>query len=233
VFSLGQVDLLPMLPFGPTSSLHCTTVRGPIMALASAPATVGTGKSVRRPEDMGLWQSPDRLGRGGVTHGLIGAVLGLLWTSLVLAPRERLAGAVTRLVLGSVMAFVGVWQLVRGVSRAGATDNWLGRASRALITQGSARGRPGLGLLTRLPVICVAVSRIALAGSMSGGALVTAVFRRKGAGNLLRQGGIPSREMKHPALQVPGHERPEGSPQAGQPAPAANVDDHPFPRHPR
>ena len=273
MFSLGQVDLLLMLLLGATSSLHCTTMCGPIIAVASAPVTIGDGKDVRRPKALALWQLQYHLGRG-ITYSLIGAGLGLIGTSLVLLPKARLVGAVVQLVLGLLIAFAGVWQLLKGRSQVGATDNWLSRALRALITRGSARGMLGLGLLTGLlpcGVLYVAFSRSVLAGSTLGGALVMVAFwlgtvpllatvgfasgglarlvgrygpvllcvamvgtggwvAQKGARNLLRQGGIPSRDMEHPALTVPGHGPPPGSTPA---SPPAGTNDCPLHRHPR
>ena len=276
MFSLGQVDLLLMLLLGATSSLHCTTMCGPIIAVASAPVSIGNGQDVRRPKALALWQLQYHLGRG-ITYALIGALLGLVGTSLVLLPRARLASAVIQLGLGLLIVVAGVWQLVKGSSRVGAADNWLSRALRALMTRGSARGMLGLGLLTGLlpcGVLYVAFSRAVLAGSMPGGALVMAAFwlgtvpllatvgfaagglgrlvgrygpvllcvamvgtggwvAQKGARNLLRPGGIPSRDMKHPALKVPGHGLPAGPPRAGQAARTPGVDDGSFPHHPR
>jgi hypothetical protein len=176
VFSLGQVDLLLMLLLGTTSSLHCTTMCGPIIAVASAPVTIGKGR--HRPKDLALWQLQYHLGRG-VTYSLIGALLGLIGTALVFLPRARLAGAVIQLGLGVVIAWVGIRQLVKGKPQGGAADGWLTRALRALVQQGSARGMLGLGLLTGLlpcGVLYVAFSRAVLAGSMLGGALVMAAF---------------------------------------------------------
>jgi uncharacterized protein len=274
MFSLGQVDLLLMLLLGATSSLHCTTMCGPIIAVASAPVALGNGKDVRRPKALALWQLQYHLGRG-VTYGLIGAVLGLIGTSLVLVPRARLTGAVVQLGLGLLIVVAGVWQLVKGGSRVAATDNWLSRALRALITRGSARGMLGLGLLTGLlpcGVLYVAFSRAVLAGSLPGGALVMVAFwlgtvpllatvgfasgglarlvgrygpvllcvamvgtggwvAQKGVRNLLRQSGIPSREVNHPDHKLPGHGPAAEAPPTRQPTPG--IDDGSFSRHPR
>ena len=178
MFSLGQVDLLLMLLLGVTSSIHCTTMCGPIIAVATAPVTIGNGKSVLRPKALAFWQLQYHLGRG-VAYTLIGALLGLLGTSVVLIPRARLAGAVVQLVVGGLIAFAGVWQLAKGKSQAGTSDGWLTRALRALMTKGKARGMLGLGLLTGLlpcGVLYVAFSRSVLAGSALGGALVMVMF---------------------------------------------------------
>lgn len=178
MFSLGRVDLLLMLLLGATSSIHCTTMCGPIILVATAPVTIGNGRSPMRPKALALWQLQYHLGRG-VTYMGIGALLGLIGTSVVLFPRARLIGAAIQFALGVLIALAGVWQLVKGSSQAGAGQGWLTRALRSLITQGKARGMLGLGLLTGfLPcgVLYVAFSRAVLAGSTLGGALVMAAF---------------------------------------------------------
>ena len=180
MFSLGQVDLVLMLLLGLTSSVHCTTMCGPIIAVATAPVTIGNGRSVMRPKTLALWQLQYHLGRGA-TYSLIGALLGLIGTSVVMIPKGRMVGGTIQLVIGLLIAAVGIWQLVKGKSKVGVKEggDWLTRALRSLITRGRARGMLGLGLLTGLlpcGVLYVAFSRAVLAGSTFGGALVMLAF---------------------------------------------------------
>jgi uncharacterized protein len=199
-FSTGDLDLLFMLILGATSSLHCTGMCGPIIAVASAPVTIGEKGNVRRPKRMAFWQAQYHLGRG-ITYSLLGLLLGLLGTSVAAIPHARQVGGGIQLTLGALIAFAGVWQLLgRKTQVVGqASDGLLTRALRTLIRKGQARGMLGLGLLTGfLPcgVLYVAFARATVAGSGSGGAAVMAAFWL-GTVPLLATVGLASGGLAH------------------------------------
>jgi uncharacterized protein len=178
MFEVGQVDVLLMFVLGLTSSLHCTTMCGPLIAVASAPVGLGSGGGRFRPKRL-LWhQSAYHLGRAA-TYAVLGGMLALLGSSVTLIPRAKLVGGIVQLTIGSGIALAGAWQLLKKRRAISCSDGWLSRALRAVMTGGHAKGMLGMGLLTGfLPcgVLYVALSRATVAGSAWGGMAVMAAF---------------------------------------------------------
>jgi uncharacterized protein len=131
-FGTGDLDLLFMLILGATSSLRCMGMCGPIIAVASAPVTIGDKGNVRRPKRLAFWQAQYHLGRG-LSYSLLGFLLGLLGTSVAAIPHARQVGGGIQLTLGALIAFAGVWQLLgRKTQVVGqSSDGALTRALRA------------------------------------------------------------------------------------------------------
>ena len=164
-----------MLVLGLASSLHCATMCGPLVCVASAPL-LQPGSACRR--RLVSWQLHYHLGRG-VTYCLLGALLALSGQALTaLSPARRLGGAL-QLLVGLTVVALGIWQLVRSRAVSTVGDGWLTRSLRALVTSGHGRGMAGLGLLTGfLPcgVLYAAFARSVAAGSAANGALVMLAF---------------------------------------------------------
>ncbi len=167
------VDLGLMIAFGATSSLHCTTMCGPLIAVASAPL-VGDGTRIGR---LAGWQGAYHLGRG-IAYTLIGALLGLLGTAITALFAARQLGGLLQVAVGLGLVGLGIWQLRKG-GVAGSTGGPIGRALGRLVTSGHARGLFGLGLLTGLlpcGVLYAAFARAVAAGSALEGALLLLAF---------------------------------------------------------
>jgi len=178
MFTLGQVDLLLMFGLGLSSSIHCTTMCGPLLAVATAPVTLGRGGDPFRPKTLLHFQLSYHLGRV-MTYAALGALLAILGSTVARIPHAAFVGGVVQVTIGLGIAVAGIWQLVKGRNVAAASDGWLTRALRSVIVRGKAKGMLGMGILTGLlpcGVLYVAFSRAVLAGSAGGGALVMVAF---------------------------------------------------------
>ena len=178
MFTVGQVDLILMLGLGLTSSVHCTTMCGPLLAVATAPVTIGRGGNPFRPKTLLHYHLSYHLGRVA-TYAVLGALLAILGSAVTRIPHAEFIGGVVQVTIGLGIAVAGIWQLVKGRNVAAASEGWLTRALRKVMVDGQAKGMLGMGILTGLlpcGVLYVAFSRAVLAGSAVGGALVMMAF---------------------------------------------------------
>jgi uncharacterized protein len=169
----AATDLGLMVVLGATSSLHCTTMCGPLIAVASAPLA-GDRTRIGR---LAAWQGAYHLGRG-VAYGAIGGLLALLGTALTGLFAARQVGGLLQVAVGLVIVGLGVWQLNKGAV-AGSGGGPIARAVGRLVTSGHGRGLFALGLLTGLlpcGVLYAAFARAVAAGSASEGALLLLAF---------------------------------------------------------
>ena len=163
-----------MLVLGLASSLHCATMCGPLICVASAPMPQPGG--CRR--KLLSWQAHYQLGRG-VTYCLVGALLAFAGQGLAaLMPARRVGGAL-QIAMGLGVMGLGFWQLARTRAVSATTHTSLTRALRSLVISGHGRGMAGLGLLTGfLPcgVLYAAFARAVAAGTAANGALIMLAF---------------------------------------------------------
>jgi uncharacterized protein len=174
MFVVGHIDLVLMLVLGLASSLHCATMCGPIICVASAPL-VSAPVCHRRLLSYQLWY---HLGRGA-TYGLLGALLAMAGQALTSLFPARGVGGILQVAMGLAMMGLGIWQLVRNRTVGAAGNGWLTRALRALMVSGHGRGMAALGLLTGfLPcgVLYAALARAVAAEGPAQGALVMLAF---------------------------------------------------------
>jgi hypothetical protein len=172
---VGPLDLGLMLLLGLTSSLHCATMCGPLIVVASAPVALGAREaSLGR---LARWQIAYHLGRG-MTYSLVGATLALAGAALGALSATRWLGAVLQLGVGIALMVAGIWQLwprrARGAGAAG-TPGLL----RRLLTTRRAAGLFGLGLATGLlpcGVLYAAFARSLAAGTPLAGATLMLAF---------------------------------------------------------
>jgi hypothetical protein len=175
---MHDVDLYLMLTLGLVSSLHCATMCGPLIAVATAPlAERRTGAAWLA--EAGLWQLAYHLGRG-LGYAVAGAALAAAGTSLERLAPARPVGGVLQLAVGALLIGFAVVAMARGKALnapqgAGLLVRWL----RALVTSGRASGLFGLGLLSAaLPcgVLYAAYGRAIAAPSIGHGAAFMALF---------------------------------------------------------
>jgi sulfite exporter TauE/SafE len=168
-----------MLVFGLVSSLHCVTMCGPLIAVASAPlqASSSDGKGGFRPL-MG-WQISYQVGRG-VTYTTIGVVLGFAGSMLSALFPARLFGGIIQ--IGVALLFIGLalFAVLRGKTvTAPSSGSRFGDLIRKFVTSGRASGMLVLGLLTGfLPcgVLYAAFARSLAADSPAQGGLLMFAF---------------------------------------------------------
>jgi sulfite exporter TauE/SafE len=183
----GGLDLTLMLLLGLASSLHCATMCGPIIVVASAPlAGVAPGSAGARPAVLRLlgWQAAYHLGRGA-TYALLGALLAGAGGLVTAAAGGRLLGGVLQIGLGLAIVVAGVWQLRRGKSALFAGKGGSGGGGllatvlRRLVTSRRGLGMLGLGLFTGLlpcGVLYAALARSVAAPSVPDGAGLMLAF---------------------------------------------------------
>lgn len=188
------MDLPLMLAFGLVSSLHCVTMCGPLVAVASAPLQTGSDSLSRNARLLYTWQLSYQIGRG-VTYVALGVLLGSTGRALSSLFPARNFGAALQIAVGSLFVALALFGLLlgRGVT-APTKDSRLGRLIRRGVTAGRARGMLMLGLLTGfLPcgVLYAAFARSLAADSpLHGGLLMFAFWL--GSAPLLTAVGIAS-----------------------------------------
>jgi sulfite exporter TauE/SafE len=169
-------DISLMLLLGLTSSLHCVTMCGPMVAVASAPPV--QLERERAPVRLVRWQAGYHLGRG-VTYVLLGIAFATLGAAVISLSSSRHVGALLQLVLGACVVGFGLRELPARRSVRSRPDGVFTRAVRRWVTAGSGAGMFALGLATGLfpcGVLYVALARSAAAGSAWGGAAVMGAF---------------------------------------------------------
>lgn len=170
------LDFTLMVAFGLTSSLHCVTMCGPLIAVASAPLLEGGGTANAR--RLLLWQGWYHLGRG-ISYALIGTLLGLLGTAITVVSPNKLVGGIVQVGVGLLIVGLGLAQLVGRGGAAATSESGLSRAIRRLVTSGHGLGMLGLGLLTGLlpcGVLYAAFARAMAASSPWEGGLLLIAF---------------------------------------------------------
>lgn len=195
----GTVDLGMMLVLGAVSSVHCTLMCGPLIAVACAPLGDESGSPGQRARRLVLWQAAYHLGRG-VSYAALGALLG--WAGAMigsLMPARQVGGAL-QIAVGAVVIGVALWTLLpTRRAQAAASNSWLTRRLGRWVTATRPGAMLGLGLLTGLlpcGVLYAAFARALTAGSAGQAALLMAAFWlgtvpllvavATGAGGLLR-----------------------------------------------
>ena len=166
-------DLGLMVALGATSSLHCTTMCGPLIAVASAPLAGDRARIGR----LAGWQGAYHLGRG-LSYAVIGAVLGLLGQALTALFAARQVGGLLQVAVGLGIVALGAWQLWKG-GVAGSGGGPLARAIGRLVTSGHGGSLFLLGLVTGLlpcGVLYAAFARAVAAPSPAEGALLLLAF---------------------------------------------------------
>jgi len=175
----GGVDFTLMLLLGLASSLHCVTMCGPLIAVASAPLTVRTDPGDRPWGRLALWQVGYHAGRG-ITYTAIGVVLALAGSMISTLFPARQFGGVLQVILGTALVLVAVLLVVQGKAvEAPKGDGRLSRLLRGMMTSGHGPGMFGLGLVTGfLPcgVLYAAFARSVAAGSPLEGGLLMLAF---------------------------------------------------------
>ena len=175
MFPAGHIDLVLMLVLGLASSLHCATMCGPLICVASAPLCQPGGCGRGR---LASWQAYYHLGRG-VAYCVLGAVLAFAGQALTALFPARWVGGTLQIVVGLSVMGLGIWQLAKTRAVSAAGKGWLTRSLRALVTSGHGSGMAVLGLLTGfLPcgVLYAAFARAVAAGTATSGALVMLAF---------------------------------------------------------
>ncbi len=175
---MESVDLLLMLTLGLVSSVHCATMCGPLIAVATAPVAERP-RGARTFVEIGVWQIAYHLGRG-ITYVLAGGVLAAIGTSLErLAPARPVGGAI-QVAVGGLLIVLAMMAMIRGKAlTAPEGASALVRGLRRLLTSGRVSGVFGLGLLTAaLPcgVLYAAYGRAIAAPSPLSGAIFMAAF---------------------------------------------------------
>jgi hypothetical protein len=176
---MDGADWSLMFVLGLGSSLHCTTMCGPILAVAQAPFL-----REARPRGVGFellrGQFAYHLGRG-LAYTLAGAVIGLLAQSLGALAPSRVFGGWVQIVVGIFLVGLGLLQFRHGVSggalfREGSS---LSRLFGRLVRSGRGLGMLGLGLFTGLlpcGVLYAAMARALATSSALEGAAVMLAF---------------------------------------------------------
>jgi len=188
------MDLSLMLAFGLVSSLHCVTMCGPLVAVASAPLRAEAPGCPAGLGSLSAWQIAYQIGRG-VTYVAVGVLLGSTGRALSSLFPARNFGAALQIAVGAVFVALALFGLLlgRGVT-APTKDSRLGRLIRRAVTAGRARGMLMMGLLTGfLPcgVLYAAFARSLAADSpLHGGLLMFAFWL--GSAPLLVAVGIAS-----------------------------------------
>jgi sulfite exporter TauE/SafE len=174
-----MMDILLMLVFGLVSSLHCVTMCGPLIAVASAPlqeSSPGAGRGLRAL--MG-WQISYQLGRG-ITYITIGVILGFAGSMLSALLPARQVGGIIQLAVAAIFIGLALFAVLRGKAvTAPGSGSRLGGLIRKFVTSGRASGMFVLGLLTGfLPcgVLYAAFARSLAADSPSEGGLLMFAF---------------------------------------------------------
>jgi hypothetical protein len=173
------MDFALMLAFGLVSSLHCVTMCGPLIAVASAPVHPAGSCGAVGFRALSLWQVAYQTGRG-VTYVALGAVLGLAGGTLSSMFAARRVGGVIQIAVSAVFIGLALFAVLRGKAvTAPSGDSAFGRLLRRFVTSGRASGMLVLGLLTGfLPcgVLYAAFARALAADSAAQGGLLMLAF---------------------------------------------------------
>ncbi len=168
-----------MLAFGLVSSLHCVTMCGPLIAVASAPLQAGSPDRQGGLRPLMSWQISYQLGRG-VTYVTIGVILGFAGSMLSALFPARLFGGIIQIVVAALFIGLAVFAVLRGKTvTAPSGSSGFGRLIRKFVTSGRASGMFVLGLLTGfLPcgVLYAAFARSLAADSPIQGGLLMFAF---------------------------------------------------------
>jgi sulfite exporter TauE/SafE len=173
------MDLSLMLVFGLVSSLHCVTMCGPLIAVASAPLQAGSPEEQGGLRALTGWQISYQLGRG-VTYTVIGVVLGFAGSMLSVLFPARLFGGIIQIGVAALFIGLALFAVLRGKTvTAPGGGSGFGKLIRRFITSGRASGMLALGLLTGfLPcgVLYAAFARSLAADSPGQGGLLMFAF---------------------------------------------------------
>ncbi len=168
-----------MLAFGLVSSLHCVTMCGPLIAVASAPLRTGSEEHGGGLRTLMLWQISYQLGRG-VTYTTLGVALGLAGRMLSTLFPARLFGGIIQIAVAALFVGLALFAVLRGKTvTAPRGGSGFGRLIRRFVTSGRASGMLVLGLLTGfLPcgVLYAAFARSLAADSPTEGGLLMFAF---------------------------------------------------------
>ena len=168
-----------MLAFGLVSSLHCVTMCGPLIAVASAPLQAGSPDRQGGLQTLMGWQISYQLGRG-VTYITIGVILGFAGSMLSALFPARVFGGIIQIVVAAMFIGLALFALLRGKTvTAPSSGSGFGRLIRKFVTSGRASGMFVLGLLTGfLPcgVLYAAFARSLAADSPAQGGLLMFAF---------------------------------------------------------
>ena len=168
-----------MLALGLVSSLHCVTMCGPLIAVASAPLQAGSPDRQGGLRPLMSWQISYQLGRG-VTYITIGVVLGFAGSMLSALFPARLFGGIIQIAVAALFIGLAVFAVLRGKTvTAPSGGSGFGRLIRKFVTSGRASGMFMLGLLTGfLPcgVLYAAFARSLAADSPIQGGLLMFAF---------------------------------------------------------
>lgn len=168
-----------MLAFGLVSSLHCVTMCGPLIAVASAPLQAGSPGEQGGLRALAGWQISYQLGRG-ITYTAIGVVLGLAGSMLSALFPARLFGGIIQIGVAALFVGLALFAVLRGKTvTAPGGGSGFGRLIRKFVTSGRASGMLVLGLLTGfLPcgVLYAAFARSLAADSPGEGGFLMFAF---------------------------------------------------------
>jgi sulfite exporter TauE/SafE len=173
------VDFLLMLVFGMVSSLHCVTMCGPLIAVASAPLQTASADKGGGFRPLMGWQVCYQVGRG-ITYVAIGLVLGFAGRMLSTLFPARLFGGFIQIGVAALFIGLALFAVLRGKTvTAPGGGSGFGRLIRKFVTSGRASGMLVLGLLTGfLPcgVLYAAFARSLAADSATEGGLLMLAF---------------------------------------------------------
>ena len=168
-----------MIFLGLVSSMHCVSMCGPIIAIATAPVTDGM-ENWKEWKRVLFWQLNYHAGRG-ITYISLGAILASLNQLITSLFTGKALGGVIQVTLGLLMIIVTLVVLIRGkVSEAPDKDHWFSKVLRKFVTSGSKHGMFALGLATGLlpcGVLYAAFARsIAASNALEGAGLMLAFW---------------------------------------------------------
>jgi sulfite exporter TauE/SafE len=168
-----------MLLFGLVSSLHCVTMCGPLIAVASAPLQASSADGLGGLRALMGWQISYQIGRG-ITYITIGLVFGFAGSMLSALFPARLFGGIIQIAVAAFFIGLALFAVLRGKTvTAPAGGSRFGGLIRKFVTSGRASGMFVLGLLTGfLPcgVLYAAFARSLAADSPSEGGLLMFAF---------------------------------------------------------
>jgi sulfite exporter TauE/SafE len=107
------MDFLLMLVFGLVSSLHCVTMCGPLIAVASAPMQAESNDKGGTFRPLMGWQISYQIGRG-VTYISIGVVLGFAGRMLQALFPARLFGGIIQVAVAALFIGLALFAVLRG-----------------------------------------------------------------------------------------------------------------------
>jgi sulfite exporter TauE/SafE len=173
------MDFALMLALGLVSSLHCVTMCGPLIAVASAPVHPKASCGAVGFRTFSLWQLAYQTGRG-ITYVALGAALGLAGGKISSLFAARQVGGAVQIAVSAVFIGLAAFAVLRGKAiSAPRGGTAFGRLLRHFVTSGRASGMLVLGLLTGfLPcgVLYAAFARALAADSAAQGGLLMLGF---------------------------------------------------------